>query len=50
MVSLLVLIVLVLVIFTDLGMPKQAPPAPRDHSRINGVQLRRATPADARQD
>jgi hypothetical protein len=50
MVSLLVLVVLVLVIFTDLGMPKQEPKPPPDHSRVNGVQLRRATPADARSD
>jgi hypothetical protein len=45
--SLLVLVVLVLMIFTDLGMPKHPP---RDHTRVEGIQLRRVAPSDARSD
>jgi hypothetical protein len=45
--SLFVLVVLVLLIFTDLATPKQTP---RDHTRVNDIQLRSAPPTDARGD
>lgn len=42
--SLLVLVVIGLVIFTDLGMPKQPE---RDHTRVEGIQLRKVPARDA---
>ena len=50
MISLLVLVVLILAIFTDLGRPPQDPAPARDHSRVEGVQLRKVPTRDAAAD
>jgi len=45
-VSIVVLVILVLAMFTDLNPTKQPPPPP-DHTRVDGVQLRRLPARDA---
>jgi hypothetical protein len=52
--GLIVLLIIVLAVFTDLGLPpdddrviRAAPAAPRDRKRVDGVLLLRSAPAPA---
>jgi hypothetical protein len=48
--SLFVLIVLVMIVFTDFEMPRTEPPAPEEKGRVRGIELRVEPRRDAAAD